>query len=305
MPAGEFAFRLDPSRHGNDHEDGEPGRRVDQQLRLERHQLGAAGVSERGCPVTGACVEKKDDGHADREGQLDNYPVIAEQTPPCPDRLQHSGEKRYQCERHNDGCGHEIKRPVHRASPAIAVGTAGLAHRPGVAGLTMSAIAREAGISRATLYRYASDTAEAVDLWRAHEIDQHLQKLQSVASQTTPERRLSDILDRDAVNLQHGHSDAGAVIPHHGSGITAAKNTVATLLQELILAGTVRGDVRTDLPVDELLVYTMTSLEAAAQLPSRQAAMRLANLVAQSLRPPYEHHPQAGRDAADRTVRPS
>jgi AcrR family transcriptional regulator len=179
---------------------------------------------------------------------------------------------------------------------AIARATGELAHRHGVTGVTMSAIAREAGISRATLYRYASDTAEAVDLWRTYQIDQHLQQLQSVAEQTPSERRLDAVLERYVINLQHGDSDVGAVIPHHGSAVTAARSAVSALLGELILAGTVRGDVRTDIAVDELLIYTMSSLEAATYLPNRQAAVRLANLVAQSLRPSHEHRPQAGEE---------
>jgi AcrR family transcriptional regulator len=174
---------------------------------------------------------------------------------------------------------------------AIARATGELAHRHGVTGLTMSAIARQSGISRATLYRYASDTAEAVDLWRTQEIDEHLQQLQSVADQTPPERRLNAVLERYAVNLQHAHGDVGVLIPHHGPAVTDAKSTVSTLLRELISAGTARGEVRTDIPVEELVLFAMTSLEAAAQLPSRQAAVRLAQLVEQSLRPVAQPRP--------------
>lgn len=167
---------------------------------------------------------------------------------------------------------------------AIARATAKLVHHRGVTGLSMSAIADEAGISRATLYRYVKDTGEAVVLWRTDQIGRHLQQLQAVAASTAPEQRLTAVLERYALNRQHRHGGHHPGIPHDGAVLDDAKHAVAGLLGSLITAGATAGSVRTDIPVDELVSYAMAAMEAATRLADRESAQRLARLVEESLR---------------------
>lgn len=168
---------------------------------------------------------------------------------------------------------------------AIVQATAKLVHQHGFTGLTMSAIAETAGISRATLYRYVKDSAEAVELWHAHQIGDHLRQLQAVAAATPEDERLSTVIERYAISRQHQHGDQDHSALHRSAAVSDARETVAALLHELIIADSEAGAIRTDVPLDELVQYAMASLEAAAYLPDRDAALRLAHLVEQSLRP--------------------
>ena len=168
---------------------------------------------------------------------------------------------------------------------AIVQATAKLVHGHGVTALTMSAIANTAGIGRATLYRYVKDTAEAIQLWHAYQIGEHLRQLQEVAAATPEAQRLSAVLERYATNRQHQHGNHDYDALHRSATVSNARQTVATLLKELISADSETGAIRTDSPIDELVQYAIASLEAAAYMPDRDAALRLARIVEQSLRP--------------------
>lgn len=166
---------------------------------------------------------------------------------------------------------------------AIAQATARVIHRDGISGLTMSAIATEAGIGRATLYRYVKDADAALALWQEHGVALHLRQLEDLAATTDPDRRLTAVLERYALNRQHQHGPAYTGLSHSEILLDSARGKVRELFSELLHAELERGSLRTDMPSDHLASYAVAALEAAAGMPSADAARELARLVRDSI----------------------
>lgn len=166
---------------------------------------------------------------------------------------------------------------------AIAKATAKLVHRDGVTGLTMSAIATEAGVGRATLYRYVKDAKAALELWQAYGIEFHIQQLNDIATTAPADRRLAAVLERYALNRQHRHGPAHSDLRHSDALLSPARKEVRRLVTELLIAESMRGNVRTDMPPDHLAAYAVAAMDAASDLPTPHAARHLAQLVHTSL----------------------
>ena len=179
---------------------------------------------------------------------------------------------------------------------AIAKATASVLHRRGLAGFTMSAIAEEAGISRATLYRYAKDTDAAIALWQKYGIELHLEQLTKIASEAPPEVRLQIVLEQYALNRQRRHGPPGIDHAHPPTTIDPARSQVTVILTELIEAERYAGRLPTGASDAELAVFAMSALEAAVIADSPAAARRVATLVLAALRAdPPQPTPQDGK----------
>src|SRR3979411_1603495 len=74
----------------------------------------------------------------------------------------------------------EHRRAVHEAALAT---TATLVAEHGLASVTMSKIAAETGIGRATLYKYFPDVEAIVSAWHQRQIAGHLEQLAGVRDQ--------------------------------------------------------------------------------------------------------------------------
>jgi AcrR family transcriptional regulator len=174
---------------------------------------------------------------------------------------------------------------AHRSAvqKAIAVATARVVQRDGIRGLTMSAIAVEAGIGRATLYRYVKDADAALTLWQEHGVEFHLRQLEDLATRTAPDRRLTVILEWYALNRQHRHGPAPEGVPHTELLVGPARGRVRQLLSKQLSSELQRGAIRTDMAPDLLAAYAVAALEAATEMPTPDAARRLAKLVHESL----------------------
>mgnify|MGYP003583797183 CR=1 FL=1 len=166
---------------------------------------------------------------------------------------------------------------------AIAHATARVVHRAGVGGLTMSAIAAEAGIGRATLYRYVKDAGAALALWQEHGVALHLRQLEDFAATADPDRRLAVVLERYALNRQHRHGPGHAELSHSEILLDSARAKVRELFSELLRVERDRGRLRTDMTSCELAAYAVAALEACSDMPSADAARQLARLVHDSL----------------------
>ncbi|MBP2334735.1 AcrR family transcriptional regulator [Saccharothrix coeruleofusca] len=98
---------------------------------------------------------------------------------------------------------------VRRAIPAT---TAALVAERGLLNVTMSRIAEQAGIGRATLYKYFPDVEAILRAWRGERIAHHLAHLTAVRDGASgPVRRLEAVLEAFAA-ISHGsrgHFDAG------------------------------------------------------------------------------------------------
>lgn len=173
---------------------------------------------------------------------------------------------------------------------AICDTTAALAFEHGLRSVTMSQIAEQTGIGRATLYKYFPDVDTILRAWHARQITTHLQHLAQVRDHTTdPGRRLGAVLHAYALISQqtrnHGDTDLVTFL-HHDERVAGAQQQLHDMIRELIADAAEAGDVRDDISPDELAGYCLHALAAATRLPSETAVQRLVTVTLAGLRPP-------------------
>src|SRR6266540_1980443 len=94
---------------------------------------------------------------------------------------------------------------------AIMDTTAALVAEHGLLSVTMSRIAQETGIGRATLYKYFPDVEAILRAWHERQIAGHLDYLAEVRDQAgDPGERLEAVLEAYALiaHESHGHHDS-------------------------------------------------------------------------------------------------
>lgn len=167
--------------------------------------------------------------------------------------------------------------------------TAGLVARHGLRSVTMSQIAAETGIGRATLYKYFPDVQAILRAWHDREIGRHLQRLADARDEVEdPARRLEAVLQAYAVvaHEAHGHHDAElAALLHRDEQVVRAERRLNSMVRDLLAQGAQAGVVRDDVASDELAAYCLHALGAARTLTSMAAVRRLVELTLAGLRP--------------------
>jgi len=169
---------------------------------------------------------------------------------------------------------------------AIMNSAAALAAEHGLLSLTMSQIAEQTGIGRATLYKYFSSVEDILRAWHDQQIQAHLEELERVGRQKgSPRNRLRAVLTAYAEILHGagGHGDELGAFLHNDKEVAPAQHQLQAMVQELLEVAAETGEVRTDIPGDELASYCIAALGAARRLPSRAAARRLAAVVVDGL----------------------
>ena len=173
---------------------------------------------------------------------------------------------------------------------AILTTTAGLVQRHGLLSVTMSQIAEETGIGRATLYKYFSDVESILLAWHEREISAHLAQLAEVRDRARdPAERLQAVLEAYARIAQEsqGHADPDlAAFLHRDEQVGRAERKLRDIIRDLVREGARSGDLRDDVAPEELASYCVYSLAAARALPSKAAVRRLVNVTLAGLRPP-------------------
>ena len=165
--------------------------------------------------------------------------------------------------------------------------TARLVAGCGLAQVTMSRIAEEAGIGRATLYKYFPDVQAILTAWHEREVSGHLKHLAGVRDQAGNEgQRLKAVLQAYALMSWERPHDAGlAALLHRGERISRAHQQLTGIVEDLLAQAARTGEIRDDVPPDELAGYCVHALAAASRLPSRAAVQRLVALTLAGLRP--------------------
>jgi len=175
---------------------------------------------------------------------------------------------------------------------AILDTTAALVAEHGLLGVTMSQIAEEAGIGRATLYKYFPDVEAILLAWHNRQIAAHLAYLSEVRDQAAEAgERLEAVLEAYALLSRHsrGHQDAGfAELLHRHEQVTRAQRQVHVMIRDLLAAGAKAGIVRDDVPPDELASYCVHALGGVGGQRSKAAVHRLVMVTQAGLRPPAE-----------------
>jgi AcrR family transcriptional regulator len=172
---------------------------------------------------------------------------------------------------------------------AILDTTAALVAEHGLAAVTMSQIAEAAGIGRATLYKYFPDVEAILVAWHERQINAHLAHLAEVRDRAgVPWERLEAVLEAYAriARERHHHGTELTSLMHRGEHVARARRRLHDVIRDLLAEAVATGDVRDDVPPDELASYCLHALAAASSLPSEGAVRRLVEVTLAGLRPP-------------------
>jgi len=172
---------------------------------------------------------------------------------------------------------------------AILDTTVALVTEHGLRSVTMSQIAEETGIGRATLYKYFSGVEAILFAWHERQITAHLQYLAEVRDHGGGAgERLEAVLEAYAL-ISHdsrGHHDTDlAAFLHRDEQVARAQEQLREMIKDLLTECAETGDVRDDVAPDELAGYCLYALGAASSLPSKAAVRRLVTVTMAGLRP--------------------
>jgi AcrR family transcriptional regulator len=177
------------------------------------------------------------------------------------------------------------RRGVH---DAIVDTTAALVAEQGLRSVTMSQIAEETGIGRATLYKYFPDVETILLAWHERHISGHLEYLADIRDQAGDAgERLEAVLEAYALiaHDSHGHHDAELeALLHRDEQVPRARHQLHQMIRQLLAEAAQTGHLRDDVAADELTSYCLHALTAASNLPSKAAVRRLVAVILAGLR---------------------
>lgn len=166
----------------------------------------------------------------------------------------------------------------------------------GLHAVTMSRLAEDTGIGRATLYKYFPDLAAALDAWHQRQVHRHLALLTQVGnSPGSAVRRLEAVLAAYAEVSRQQHGGELASLLHQGPHVAQAQQHLRRLIADLVAQGAAAGELRSDVAPTELAAFCLHALTAASAVPSRAAVGRLVQVTLTGLRPsgaarrPFRH----------------
>ena len=180
-----------------------------------------------------------------------------------------------------------IEEHRHAVREATLDTTAALVAEHGLAAVTMSRIAEQTGIGRATLYKYFADVEAILVAWHERQVSAHLEHLSAVRDEHDgAAEQLDAVLEAFALlRHSHPHTDIAAML-HRREHVARAERRLGDLVEDLLVRGVEAADLRSDVPAEELAAYCLHALGAAGDLPSREAVRRLVGVTAAALRPP-------------------
>lgn len=184
---------------------------------------------------------------------------------------------------------HTIDAHREAVRDSILATTARLVAEQGLAAVTMSEVAEQAGIGRATLYKYFPDLESILRAWHERQIAAHLEHLTHVRDNAPEGERLEAVLTAYGTiamgSRDHGDPQLAALL-HGDDQVHHAERRLHDLVRDLIGAAARCGQVRRDVTADELARYAVSALSAARDARSRAAVQRLVALTLAGLRPP-------------------
>ena len=169
---------------------------------------------------------------------------------------------------------------------AILDATAALVAEHGLRPVTMSRIAEETGIGRATLYKYFPDAEAILLAWHERHVAGHLEQLAELRDRAGDAReRLEAVLEAYAFIQRKRHATELAALLHRNEHVVRAQRHLTGIVRDLLTEAAGTGDVRGDVAPDELASYCLHALAAAGDLPSEAAVRRLVAVTMAGLQP--------------------
>jgi AcrR family transcriptional regulator len=167
---------------------------------------------------------------------------------------------------------------------AVIAATTALVADHGLRGVTMSRIAAEAGIGRATLYKYFPDVETILGEWHQDQVAEHLAQLQAIRSQPgTARDRLTKVLEAFAhmTRAASAHSATPDLVAslHAGDQLSKPETELRELLTRLIDEGIEAGELRDDVPPSELALYCLNAAAGARYAESQAAVRRMLDVA--------------------------
>jgi AcrR family transcriptional regulator len=181
-----------------------------------------------------------------------------------------------------------IEAHRHDVRHAIVEATAELVNEHGLMSVTMSQIAEQSGIGRATLYKYFPDIESILSAWHHQQVAHHLGQLGEIRDQSggSAWERLERVLEGFALisyESRRRHDGELAALLHRDQQVSDAEGELRTMIKGLLEDATSTGEVRTDVGLDELTVFCLHSLAAAGSMPSKAAVHRLVKVTLSGL----------------------
>jgi AcrR family transcriptional regulator len=165
--------------------------------------------------------------------------------------------------------------------------TAALVAEHGLASVTMSQIAEQTGIGRATLYKYFPDVEAILLAWHQRQVAEHLEQLAEVRDHArNAGERLKAVLEAYALIVHEHHGGDLAALLHRGPHVARVHQQLRDFVRDLLTEGTASGEVRDDVAPEELASYCLHAVAAARGLPSKAAVQRLVTVILAGLQPP-------------------
>lgn len=152
--------------------------------------------------------------------------------------------------------------------------------------VTMSKVAAQAGIGRATLYKYFPHVDALLRGWHEREVTAHLAQLAALGDAPgAPIERLDAVLRAYASLARRNHDDLGLygslhAEDHVARGLRHVHDMVCELLSEAARA----REVRQDVPLRELAAFCLAALEAVDSEAPEPVVERLLLLIMSALR---------------------
>jgi AcrR family transcriptional regulator len=177
-----------------------------------------------------------------------------------------------------------IEAHRHDVRHAIVQATAELVDEHGLMSVTMSQIAEQSGIGRATLYKYFPDIESILLAWHHQQIAHHLGQLGEIRDKGggSAWQRLERVLEGFALisyeSRQRHDADLAALL-HRDQRVSEAEGELRTMIKGLLADAASTGEVRRDVGLEELTVYCLHSLAAAGSMPSKAAVHRLVKVT--------------------------
>ncbi len=170
----------------------------------------------------------------------------------------------------------------------------------GLRAVTMSQIAEETGIGRATLYKYFPDVEAILLAFHQRHVSSHLEQLTDLRNQAgTPRNRLEAVLEAFAFISQHRgaelSSELGALL-HQSEYVAQVQKQLIDLLSGLLAEAAQSGEIRGDVKPEELAAYCLHALAAAGSLHSNAAVHRLVTITLSGLSTPETTPTRKSRD---------
>jgi AcrR family transcriptional regulator len=171
---------------------------------------------------------------------------------------------------------------------AILDTTAALVSEHGLLSVTMSQVAEETGIGRATLYKYFPDVEAILLAWHERHVSGHLEHLAEIRDQSgDPRKRLEAVLEAYALIEHKRHASELSALLHRGEHADRAQQHLTEIIRDLLTEAADTRHIRDDIAPEELASYCLYALAAASSLPSEPAVRRLVTVTLAGLRPPH------------------